>query len=149
LAAFGVLKNSRALACGSPPIQISTSFNRLAGTLRGLHWQTEPYAETKLVRVIRGCVWDVAVDLRPNSSTRLAWFGRELDATNHLAMMIPPGFGFVTMADDTEVLSLIDVAYHTDGARGARHDDPAIGIDWPRSAAIISDRDGAWPPFTG
>ena len=133
------------------PIQISTSFNRSAGTLRGLHWQTEPHAETKLVRVIRGRIWDVAVDMRPNSATRLAWFGRELDATNHLAIMIPPGFahGFMTMTDDTEVLYLIDRAYYPDAARGARHDDPAVGIAWPRSAAIIADRDCAWPRLTG
>lgn len=129
------------------PRQISTSFNSLAGTLRGLHWQNAPHAETKLVRATRGRVWDVAVDLRPDSPTRLAWLGLELDAADHLAVLIPSGFahGFVTLTDDAELQYCIDAAYQPDAARGARYDDPALEIAWPRGPAVIAERDLAWP----
>jgi dTDP-4-dehydrorhamnose 3,5-epimerase len=132
------------------PCQISASFNPRAGTLRGLHWQTAPHAETKLVRVTQGRVWDVAVDLRPGSPTRLVWFGVELDAADHLAVLIPPGFahGFVTLTDDAELLYCIDAAHQPDAARGARHDDPAFDIAWPRVPGVIAEQDLAWPAFT-
>lgn len=129
------------------PGQISASVNRLAGTLRGLHWQNAPHAETKLIRATRGRVWDVAVDLRPDSPTRLAWFGLELDAANHLALLIPPGFahGFVTLTADAELLYCIDTAYHAEAVQGARYDDAALGIGWPRAPAVIGERDLGWP----
>jgi dTDP-4-dehydrorhamnose 3,5-epimerase len=136
---------------GTPfrPGQISASFNRSAGTLRGLHWQQAPHPETKLIRATRGRVWDVAVDMRPDSPTRLAWFGVELDAADHLAVLIPPGFahGFLTLTDDAELLYCIEGAYHPAAARGARYDDPAVCITWPYPPAVIAERDLAWPPF--
>lgn len=130
------------------PRQISASFNRAAGTLRGLHWQAPLYAETKLVRATRGCVWDVAVDLRADSPTCNAWFALELDPDSHRALLIPPGFahGFITLTGDAELLYAIDAPYVPEAARGARYDDPAFGIAWPRSPAVISDRDLSWPP---
>lgn len=129
------------------PKQISTSFSRIAGTLRGLHWQGDPYGETKLVRATRGKVWDVAVDLRSRSSTRLSWFGLELNSTEHTAMLIPSGFahGFVTLTDDAEVEYNIDTKYRADAALGARFDDPAIGIVWPCKPVLIGRRDLEWP----
>jgi dTDP-4-dehydrorhamnose 3,5-epimerase len=129
------------------PRQISVSVNRMAGTLRGLHWQSAPHAETKLVSVSRGRIWDVAVDLRAHSPTRLAWFGLELDAANHLALLIPPGcaHGFVTLTDDTELLYCIDEAYHPEAAQGARYDDAAVGITWPCVPAVMAERDLGWP----
>lgn len=129
------------------PRQISTSFNRIAGTLRGLHWQGDPHGETKLVRATRGRIWDVAVDLRSGSSTRLSWFGLELDSEDHTAMLIPSGFahGFITLTDNAEVEYSIDVAHSPDAALGAPFNDPAIGIVWPRPPVVIGRRDLEWP----
>lgn len=133
------------------PVQSSISFSDRAGTLRGLHWQAEPHGETKLVRVTQGAVFDVAVDLRAGSPTRGRWFGTELSAANRAALLIPKGFahGLVTLADDTEVLYVMDTPYVAEAVRGARFDDPAFAIAWPREAAVIGPRDLAWPAWTG
>ena len=129
------------------PTQIVASSNTLAGTLRGLHWQTAPFAETKLVRVTQGRVFDVAVDLRPDSPTRLQHFGLELDAESQTGLLIPAGFahGFITLLDRTDVLYCIDAPYAPDMALGARYDDPALNISWPRTPSVVADRDLAWP----
>jgi len=134
---------------GFAPVQISTSFNQRTGTLRGLHWQAAPHAEVKLVRATRGTIWDVAVDLRPDSSTRHRWFGIELDAAGYAALLIPAGFahGFITMSDDAEVLYCIDTPYVREAARGARFDDSGPGIRWPRGPEVISEQDLNWPPL--
>ena len=131
------------------PRQISTSFNHAAGTLRGLHWQAAPHGETKLVRASRGQVWDVAVDLRDGSASRFAWFGLVLDATEHMGLLIPAGFahGFITLSDEAEVLYAIDTPYVAEAARGARYDDPALSIDWPRPPAVIAERDLTFAPL--
>ncbi len=131
------------------PQQISVSTNTVAGTLRGLHWQAPPHAEAKLVRVISGAVFDVAVDLRHGSPTRGQWFGLELDAGAGTALLIPAGLahGFITLADDTELLYCVDTAYAPAAACGARYDDPRIGIVWPRPPAVIDARDLDWPPL--
>jgi dTDP-4-dehydrorhamnose 3,5-epimerase len=131
------------------PMQMSVSYNRLAGTLRGMHWQAAPWAETKLVRVTRGSVYDVAVDLRPGSPTRLHWLGTRLDADSRVAVLIPAGFahGFVTLEDGSEVLYAMDAPHAPDAARGARWDDPALGIRWPVTPRIVSERDRSWPAF--
>ena len=131
------------------PTQISLSSNRRAGTLRGLHWQSSPHAETKLVRANLGRIFDVAVDLRPGSETFGRWFGRELDAEDGAALLIPAGFahGFVTITDNAEVTYLIDVPFVPDAAQGARYDDPAFGIMWPLAPRVISSRDLEWPAF--
>lgn len=131
------------------PTQISASFNHRAGTLRGLHWQAAPHGETKLVRASRGRVFDVAVDLRPGSATRARWFGLELDAERMEALLIPAGFahGFITLTDAAEVTYCIDTPFEPRAGHGARHDDPAFGIVWPRPVAVISDKDLSWPPW--
>lgn len=125
--------------------QMNTSFNRRAGTLRGLHFQAEPHGEAKLVRVTRGAVFDVIVDLRSR-----AWFGVELTAENDRALFVPAGFahGFQTLADDTEMLYVMSTPYVGDAARGVRWDDPAFAITWPPAppaGRTISERDAAYP----
>jgi dTDP-4-dehydrorhamnose 3,5-epimerase len=139
---------SRGLHADFP--QCSTSYNAKAGTLRGLHWQAAPHEEVKLVRATRGAVFDVAVDLRPGSNTRLQWFGVELSADNRRALYIPGGFahGFQSLSDDAEVYYQISTRHQAGSARGARWNDPAFGIRWPESAArILSDRDRSYPDF--
>ncbi|NIX77547.1 dTDP-4-dehydrorhamnose 3,5-epimerase [Microvirga terricola] len=133
------------------PLQMSTSFNRVARTLRGLHWQEAPHGEAKLVRVTRGAMFDVAVDLRPSSPTYKKWFGLELSAENRMSLFIPAGFahGFVTFEDETEVAYAIDTAYAPAAGRGARFDDPAFAITWPAAPVVVGERDLAWPAFEG
>ncbi len=136
-------------AAGHPfhPRQISTSHNDAIHTLRGMHWQAEPDGETKLVRAVRGRVFDVAVDLRPGSPTRLEWAGIELDADDHTALLIPAGFahGFLTLTPHAELLYAIDTPYVPGVGLGARHDDPALAIAWPHAPAVIAERDLTWP----
>jgi dTDP-4-dehydrorhamnose 3,5-epimerase len=131
------------------PAHISVSSNIVAGTLRGLHWQAAPFGETKLVRVARGRVFDVAVDMRPNSATRFRHFGIELDADSQTGLLIPAGFahGFITLLDRTDVLYCIDGPYTPDAALGARYDDPALNIAWPHAPSVVAERDLAWPPL--
>ncbi len=135
-------------AAGHPfrPAQISASYNAAAFTLRGLHWQAAPHGEAKLVRAASGRVFDVAVDLRPGSPTRLRWFGVELDAQAHTALLIPNGFahGFLTLTPHAELLYAIDTPFVPGVGRGARYDDPAIGIAWPAAPAVIAERDLEW-----
>lgn len=130
--------------------QCSSSFNRRRGTLRGMHYQIAPHAEAKLVRCVRGAMFDVALDLRPTSATFREWVGFELTAENGRALFIPEGcaHGFQTIADNTEVSYQIAGAYHPASGRGVRWDDPAFGIDWPRPGqAFLSLRDATLPPF--
>jgi dTDP-4-dehydrorhamnose 3,5-epimerase len=131
------------------PVQTSLSHNTRAGTLRGLHWQAPPMAETKLVRVVRGRIFDVCVDIRPNSPTFRSWFGIELDADAGRALLIGPGLahGFMTRADNTDVLYQIGPEYAPGYVTGARWNDPAFGIYWGQEPVIISPRDQAFPPF--
>lgn len=133
--------------CPLRPTQISTSFNHRRGTLRGMHWQEAPYTETKLVRPVQGSIFDVAVDLRPESATWGRWFGVDLDAAEGTGLLIPPGFahGFLTHTDNAEVLYLIDVPFQPGAARGAPWNDPLIAIDWPFPPVVVSTRDRDWP----
>lgn len=132
----------------SPDVsQCNVSCNRARGTLRGLHYQAPPNEEVKLVRCTRGAVWDVIVDLREGSATRLSWHGLELNQDNRLALYIPEGFahGFQTLVEDTEVLYQISESYHPESARGLRWDDPTLRIAWPIVDPILSDRDRSYP----
>ena len=131
------------------PVQINFSRNPAQHTLRGMHWQDPPYAEAKLIRVTRGAAWDVAVDLRPESPTRLRWVATCLDAESAEALFIPEGFahGFLTLEPDTDVFYQMGRTHEPGQERGARWDDPAFSIDWPARPAMISDRDRAWPDF--
>lgn len=128
-------------------VQSSVSYNRLRGTLRGMHYQAAPHEEAKLVRCTAGVVFDVAVDLRPESRTYLDWFGVELSAENRLALYVPEGcaHGFLTLTDDSEVLYLISAFWAPDAGRGVRWDDPAFGIRWPGEVAVINERDRTYP----
>jgi len=127
--------------------QCSTSFNKKKGTLRGLHYQAPPFEETKIVRCIRGSMYDVIVDLRPDSATFTRHFAVVLTAENRKMLYIPAGFahGFLTLADDTEVTYRMGARYVPDAARGVRWDDPRLGIAWPARPAVISERDAAYP----
>ena len=131
-------------------VQMSTSFNVRAGTLRGLHFQRDPHGESKLVLCTRGAIFDVAVDLRPGSPTLHRWFGAELSADDGRALLIAPGFahGFQTLADDCEVLYAMDAPYVGEAAGGVRWDDPAFAIDWPDpppGGRTMSPRDAGYP----
>lgn len=127
--------------------QVSVSYNRLAGTIRGMHWQADPHSEAKLVRVTAGAVWDVALDLRPGSPTFRRWAAEELSAANRRMLYIPEGcaHGFQTLCDGAEVTYHISAAYVPAASRGARHDDPAFGIGWPLTVSVIGERDLGWP----
>jgi dTDP-4-dehydrorhamnose 3,5-epimerase len=131
--------------------QCSVSFNRRRGTLRGMHLQRPPHAEVKLVRCTRGAIFDVILDLRPDSPTRLAWAGYELTAENRSALYIPQGVahGMLTLADDCEVYYQMSEFYHGPSARGVRYDDPAFGIQWPQGVRVISERDAGYPLWEG
>ena len=127
--------------------QCSLSWNPRSGTLRGMHYQAEPYGEHKLVRCTRGRIFDVAVDLRQDSPTRFGWHGLELSAINRAALYIPPGVahGFLTLEDESEVFYQIREPYQPGYGRGVRWDDPAFGIAWPRNPVCISYRDASYP----
>jgi len=124
-------------------VQANISYNKKKGTLRGMHFQVSPHEEEKLVRCIRGKLFDVIVDFRQGSDTFKKWFGVELSAENRRMIYIPKGFahGFVTMDDDTEVFYLMSEFYAPGYGRGIRWDDPAIGIVWPEKITVISDQD--------
>jgi dTDP-4-dehydrorhamnose 3,5-epimerase len=128
-------------------VQCSISMTHIRGTLRGLHYQLPPACEAKLVRCTSGAVYDVAVDLRPDSPTRLQHVGVELTAQNRRALYIPEmcGHGLQVLADNTEVFYQISQCYAPEKATGVRFDDPSLGIQWPLPVAAINDKDRAWP----
>lgn len=130
-------------------VQINNSLSSAPGTLRGMHYQLPPHAETKVVRCIRGALWDCILDLRRGSPTFGGWYGTELSADNRRMMYVPKGFahGFVTLEADAEMLYFVDAAYHPDAERGVRHDDAEFGIQWPAEARQVSEKDRSWPNF--
>ena len=130
-------------------VQCNTAFNLRRGTLRGFHWQAPPNTEAKLVRVTRGAIHDVIVDLRPDSSTRLQHFAVELTADNGRMLYIPEGVahGFQTLAADTEVSYQMSEFFAPESGRGARWNDPAFGVAWPLPNPIMNQRDQDWPDF--
>ncbi|HMA49335.1 MAG TPA: dTDP-4-dehydrorhamnose 3,5-epimerase [Magnetospirillaceae bacterium] len=123
--------------------------SRRAGTLRGLHFQVPPAAQSKLIRVVRGAIFDVAVDIRPNSATYGKWAGMILSAENRLQYFIPAGFahGYLTLEDDSEVIYKVDAPYAPSQERGLLWNDPAIGIEWPSLPVqpVLASRDAALP----
>lgn len=131
--------------------QCSTSFNLKRGTLRGLHYQAEPYAEAKLVRCTRGALYDLIVDLRPDSESFKEWFSVELTESNRMMLYVPEGFahGFQTLEDETEVFYQISESYHPEYARGVRWNDPAFGFRWPIEEGLMSERDRNFQDFAG
>jgi dTDP-4-dehydrorhamnose 3,5-epimerase len=130
--------------------QVNVAFSPRAGTLRGLHFQRDPHAEVKIVRCVRGAVFDVMVDLRPQSPTFRRWFGAELHGDGLQMMYVPKGcaHGFLTLTDDSEVIYFASHPYAPAAATGLRYDDPAFGIRWPAEVKVISEADRSWPAFT-
>jgi dTDP-4-dehydrorhamnose 3,5-epimerase len=130
-------------------VQSSMSFNRLKGTLRGMHFQVAPYGETKLIRCTLGAIYDAIVDLRPESATFKHYLSAILSAENRKILYVPQGFahGFQTLKDSTEVFYQMSQFYAPEHARGVRWNDPAFGIKWPPDNRIITDRDQSYPDF--
>jgi dTDP-4-dehydrorhamnose 3,5-epimerase len=140
-----------AMASWTKPIaQINHTLTAKLGTIRGLHYQNPPHAEMKLVTCIRGRVWDVAVDLRPNSKTFLKWHAEELSPENRNAMLIPEGFahGFQSLEGDCELIYCHSAFYAPEAERGLRHDDQKLEIGWPLACSEISQRDLTHPVIT-
>ena len=130
-------------------VQVNNALSAKRGTLRGMHYQLGESAEVKLVRCIRGAVWDVILDLRPQSSSFGKWFGAELTYENRLMMYVPQGFahGLITLNDETEVIYLVSNYYAPELERGVRWNDPRFAIAWPIAPAEISTKDASWPDF--
>lgn len=133
------------LKCNAVHVNTSTSVKK--GTLRGIHFQYPPYAENKIVSCISGSIWDVAIDLRPNSATRFKWFGVELNPDNGKSLIVPEGFGhaFITLKENTTVIYVVSQVYSFENEGGARFDDKMLKIDWPIKPTVLSDKDQKWP----
>jgi dTDP-4-dehydrorhamnose 3,5-epimerase len=131
-------------------VQCNVSFNRYRGTLRGMHYQVAPHAEVKLVRCTRGAIYDVIIDLRPESPTYKRWEGFELSAGNGRALYVPEGFahGYQTLTDEVETFYQVSEFYAPGAERGVRWNDPAFGVEWPLpDDPIMSEKDKVWPDF--
>ena len=129
--------------------QCSVAFNARRATLRGMHLQRDPHGEHKLVRCTRGSVYDVVVDLRPESKTYCEWIGIELSADSHTMLFIPPGcaHGYVTLEDSTELAYQMSVEFHPESAMTVRWNDPAFAIEWPLAPVIMTPRDRECPDY--
>ena len=127
-------------------VHVNTSMSKDVGTLRGIHLQYEPYCETKVVSCLVGSIWDVAIDLRPESPTRFEWFGVNLTPDNGKSLIIPEGFGhaFITLEPNTSVVYVVSNTYALHRESGFRFDDPDLNIKWPIKPTVISDKDIAW-----
>jgi dTDP-4-dehydrorhamnose 3,5-epimerase len=139
-----------ALGLNANVAQINTTMSIRKGTLRGMHYQLPPYEEVKVVRCTRGALYDVIVDLRPESPTYTQCFGMELTADNRRMLYVPEGFahGSQTLTDNTELLYQASQFYAPEFARGVRFDDPVFDIKWPLQVAVISDSDRGWPKYS-
>ena len=132
-------------------VQTNMSMSRQKGTIRGLHYQLAPHGEAKYMRCIRGEIFDVVLDIRPDSPTFKQWFGIELTAENRKAVFVPEGLphAYQALTDDAEVIYSSSCAYTPGAERGIRWNDPAFKIDWPIMQAIVSDKDSNWPDWKG
>lgn len=130
-------------------VQINNSTSAKKGTLRGMHYQLAPYAETKIVRCIKGALYDVILDLREDSPTFGKWFGAELTAENRRMMYVPKGFahGFLTLTDDVEAFYMVTEFYNPQAERGIRWNDPKFQIEWPFEPVVLSEKDKTWQDF--
>jgi dTDP-4-dehydrorhamnose 3,5-epimerase len=130
-------------------VQANISFNHHKGTLRGMHYQLAPYSEVKIIRCIRGAIYDVIIDLRPDSPTYLQWLGVELTPDTHRMLYVPENFahGFQTTADATEVSYQVSQFYTPAAEQGLCWNDPAVGIKWPLAVSVMSEKDQSWAPF--
>lgn len=131
----------------SQVVQANLSFSHTKGTIRGMHYQLAPATEPKFIRCIRGAIWDVIIDVRPESPTYLEHFAIELSADNRTALYVPDMFahGNQALTDGAELLYLVGEYYTPGYERGIRFDDPAVGIEWPVPVTIVSDKDRSWP----
>ncbi len=129
------------------PVQANLGFSTQKGTLRGMHFQTAAAPEAKLVRCTRGAIFDVALDLRPESPTFRKWYGAELSAQNGRMLYVPElcAHGYQTLEENTEMYYMTSAFYTPDAVRGVRFDDPAFNIEWPLAATVISEQDRNWP----
>jgi dTDP-4-dehydrorhamnose 3,5-epimerase len=129
--------------------QCNIGFSPLRGTLRGLHYQRSPHQEVKIVRCTRGSVFDVVVDIRPDSPTYCDWYGIELNPENASMLYVPEGCatGYLTLEENSEIYYLTSEFYAPNSASGVRYDDPAFGIQWPGDIIVLSDNDMNWPYF--
>ncbi len=129
--------------------QCNISRNREKGTLRGFHYQCQPHAEIKLIRCVRGAIYDVIIDLRRDSPTHGGWFAIELSEENRKQLYVPEDFahGFLTLADETEVFYQMSAFYEPQASRGIRFNDPAFNVVWPYPIHMISDKDAGWPDY--
>jgi len=130
-------------------VQCNVSFNKEKGILRGMHYQIAPYEEAKLIRCTRGKIFDVIIDLRPESNTFKQWFGVEISDENYKMLYVPEGFahGFQTLEDNTEVFYQMSETFMPDYARGIRYNDSIFDIKWPITPPIISEKDRIYPSF--
>jgi len=128
-------------------VQANISTNTRAGTLRGMHFQRAPHAEVKLVRCVKGAIYDVIVDMREGSPTYLRWFGAELNEDNGAAMYVPKGFahGYQALSDGAAAFYMVSAYYAPQAEGGLRHDDAKLAIAWPRAVADLSEKDARWP----
>jgi dTDP-4-dehydrorhamnose 3,5-epimerase len=142
-------KEFQAQGLSARVVQMSMSYNARKGTLRGMHYQLHPHEETRIVSCTRGAIYDVVLDLRCDSPTYLQWAAAELTAENHRMLYIPEGcaHGFQTLADDAEVLYLMNEFYSPEHQRGVRYNDPAFNIQWPLAVGVISPADRTWPDY--
>ncbi len=132
------------------PVQANIGFSKMSHTLRGLHYQLQPHAEQKLVRCVKGKLYDVIIDIRTDSATYKNWIGVELSEEHYTMLYIPKGcaHGYQTLVPETEICYMVSAFYEPDSERGIRWDDPAFNIEWKESKSlIISDKDRQWPDF--
>jgi dTDP-4-dehydrorhamnose 3,5-epimerase len=130
-------------------VQCNISNNRRKGTLRGMHFQAAPHAESKLIRCTRGAVYMVLLDLRRDSPTLRKWVSYELTQGNYRSLFVPEGFavGLQTLADDSEIIYQMSEFFSPDSGRGVRYNDPAFGIEWPLPVSVMAERDRSWPEY--
>src|SRR5512145_2294771 len=131
-------------------VQLNTSFTKKKGTIRGMHFQADPYQEVKFIRCTRGRIWDVIIDLRPDSPTFKKWVGNELSVDNYRMVYVPENFahGFITLEDNSEVYYPVTQFYTPGAERGLRWDDPAFNIKWPVEVTLVSEKDRSHMDFT-
>lgn len=137
------------MGLNSNVVQSSISYNKLKGTVRGMHYQIKPYEETKIVRCTRGSVFEVLLDLRPNSKTFLKWTSVEWTSNNYKMVYAPEGFalGFQTLENNTELIYQMSQFYSTEFQRGIKWNDAYFNIQWPLKMTVISNRDTTFPDF--
>lgn len=131
-------------------IQQNIAFSKIKGTIRGLHYQKAPHQEAKNVRCTRGMIFDVIVDLRPESATFKQWLGVKMTADDYRVLYVPKGFaqGFQSIEDNSEIMYLVSEVYTPDAEAGIRYNDPSFGIEWPLPVSMITEKDRNWPDFS-